>query len=154
MTQAVIRGVGLAAAMLLLAAPVALAGGRSFCERGEVTVEEALYSVRLRVEQSSLTTGELALARVENHGTELIQFGRAYAVQRFSDGSWEEAPGSPDGPWFMDLQSLRSGISSACMRYRVPADATPGWYRFVKTTTSVSGRDTARSLRAPFRVTG
>lgn len=126
--------------------------GRQFCEPEPLAAGDGGPEVGLAVERASVAAGGTAFARVENRSAKQIEFGVEFHVQRLVRGQWHRAPGAPHGPWIQIALMLPAGQSGSCMRYRVPADAPPGRYRFVRGL--VAGPGPARPYLAPFRVTG
>jgi len=115
------------------------------------------FRVGIAVHRSLLRPGGLALARVENRGTLWASFGLPYSVQRYEGGAWTgvplfvRRPGEPQAAWPLVGISMHGGQTGWCMAYRIPADAEPGRYRFVKSI----GRDLSgdgRFYTAGFRV--
>lgn len=89
------------------------------------------FHAGIAVNRRHVRPGQRVFARIENRGTSWVEFGVPYAVQRFEGGRWVEQD-LGDGAWPMPALLMGSGQSGWCMRYRVPADASPGRYRFVK----------------------
>lgn len=112
------------------------------------------FKARIAVNRKQVHPGGTVYARVENPGTEWVFYGVAYAVQRFADGRWVDAPGGPSGAWILIGISMGSGGSGSCMRYRVPPGAPPGVYRFVKEMAPGFVGRHDRRYTAPFRVFG
>jgi hypothetical protein len=110
------------------------------------------YRVKLAVNRDSLRPGGTAFARVENYGTVWADFGLAFYVERFDAGAWAPIPETTDDIWPLVGISMSGGWSGWCMRYRVPADASPGRYRFVKSIGRWDFRGAGRSYTAEFRV--
>lgn len=114
------------------------------------------FRVGIAIHRKILRPGGLALARVENRGTVWSSFGLPYSVQRYEEGSWTgvplfvQKPGEPQLVWPLIGIFMEGGQTGWCMSYRVPADAEPGRYRFVKSI----GRDLrgGRRYTAEFRV--
>lgn len=107
------------------------------------------FHAGIAVNRRRFEAGQEAFARVENRGTSWLEFGLAYSVQRFEGGRWASQPlGS--GVWPAIGLFMGGGSSGWCMRYRIPPDAAPGWYRFVKGL-GFPGHG-GRQARAAFRV--
>jgi hypothetical protein len=94
-------------------------------------VVKPTYRAGIAVNQRHARPGQRVFARIENRGTSWIEFGLPYEVQRFEDGRWVEQDLGVDG-WLLPLLVMPGGQTGWCMPYRVPAEAAPGWYRFVK----------------------
>lgn len=94
-------------------------------------VVKPTFRADIAVDRRHVSPGQKVFARVENRGTSWIEFGLYYEVQRFEGGRWVEQDLGV-GAWPLPSILMGSGQSGWCMRYRVPADASPGWYRFVK----------------------
>lgn len=112
------------------------------------------FHARIAVNHPTFRPGQTAYARVENPGTEGIFFGVDYDVQRFDSGRWVHDPAGPSGGWILIGLTMGSGGSGWCMRFHVPANAEPGWYRFVKDLAPASRFRHERMYTAAFRVTG
>ncbi|MEZ5077372.1 MAG: immunoglobulin-like domain-containing protein [Solirubrobacterales bacterium] len=111
--------------------------------------------IRMRIATSHDTVrpGQTIFARVENPGTVWASFGVEYAVQRFEGGVWTHQP-LGGGVWPAIGLYMSSGGSGWCMRYRVPAGAAPGSYRFVKQMEPQVRGAHDRRFTAGFRVVG
>ncbi|MDQ3725744.1 MAG: hypothetical protein M3335_07655 [Actinomycetota bacterium] len=94
-------------------------------------VVKPTYHAGLAVNRRHVRPGQRVFARVENRGTSWVEFGVPYAVQRFEGGRWVGQDLGIDA-WPLPLIYMGSGLTGECMPYRVPADASPGRYRFVK----------------------
>jgi hypothetical protein len=94
-------------------------------------VVKPTFHAGIAVDRDRARPGQRVLARVENRGTSWINFGLEYAVQRLESGRWVEQDLGVDG-WLLPMILMGGGQSGWCMSYRVPADASPGRYRFVK----------------------
>jgi hypothetical protein len=89
------------------------------------------FHARIAVDRDRVRPGQRVFARVENPGSSWIQFGLMYEVQRLEGGRWVEQDLGVDG-WLLPMILMGSGQSGWCMPYRVPPDASPARYRFVK----------------------
>ena len=112
-------------------------------------VVKPTFHAGIAVNRRHARPGQKVFARVENRGTSWIEFGLYYEVQRFEGGRWVDQD-LGDGVWALPLIYMRSGQSGWCMRYRVPTEASPGRYRFVKDLGFI-GRRGKRAVAA-FRV--
>jgi hypothetical protein len=108
------------------------------------------FHAGIAVDRNRVHPGERVFARVENRGTSWISFGLEYEVQKLEGGRWVEQDLGVDG-WLLPLILMRGGGSGWCMPYKVPLDATPGRYRFVKSL-GFSGRKVGKRATAPFTV--
>ena len=74
--------------------------------------------------------GESVEMRVENLGTEKLDYGEAVSLERESGDGWEPVPAEYAfhliGYW------TEGGEVGNCLSYKLPADLSPGRYRFVK----------------------
>lgn len=113
-------------------------------------VVKPTFHAGIAVNRDRVPPGQMVLARVENRGTGWISFGLEYKVQRLEGGSWVEQDLGVDG-WLLPLILMPGGQSGWCMPYRVPADASPGRYRFVKGL-GFSGRRDGKGAMAAFSV--
>lgn len=107
------------------------------------------YAAGVAVNRDRVRPGQKVFARIENRGTGSVEFGLSYAVERFERGRWVEQDLGVDG-WLLPLIVMPGGGSGWCMPYRVPRDASPGRYRFVKEL-GLGGRRDKRAV-AFFRV--
>lgn len=111
------------------------------------------YNVRIAPIGRTFAPGQPALARVENPGTTWAFFGLAYAVERYAHGAWEYVPiSSGEVVWPLVGLTMQGGGSGWCMRYRIPADAEPGRYRFVKSIAPWGRERNGQVYTANFRV--
>jgi hypothetical protein len=94
-------------------------------------VVKPTFNAGIAVDRDRARPGQRVLARIENRGTSWVSFGLEYAVQRREGGRWMAQDLGVDG-WLLPLITMGGGFSGWCMPYRVPADASPGQYRFVK----------------------
>lgn len=115
-----------------------------------VRVVKPTFHAAIAVDRDRVRPGEKVFARVENRGTSWVTFGSMYAVEKREGGNWVEQD-LGDGAWTLELNILGSGLSGDCMRYRVPAGASPGRYRFVKHL-GFSGRRPGKDATAAFTV--
>lgn len=112
-------------------------------------VVKPTFHAGIAVNRRHVRPGQRVFARIENPGTSWVEFGLAYAVEKFEGGRWVEQDLGVDG-WLLPLIAMGSGQSGWCMPYRVPRDASPGRYRFVKEL-GLGGRRDKRAV-AFFRV--
>jgi hypothetical protein len=108
------------------------------------------FHAGIAVNRDRVRPGETVFARVENRGTSWIEFGLSYEVQRREGDRWVEQDLGVDG-WLLPAIFMPSGQTGWCMPYRMPADAAPGRYRFVKGL-SFSGRRNGKRALAAFDV--
>lgn len=96
-----------------------------------VRVMSATTTVRIGVEHHEYRPGGVLLARVENIGTEGVQFGAQFAIEQFKDAQW--VPVGPERKvWPRYLVGLAGGTAGGCMRFVIPVDFAPGEYRLSK----------------------
>ncbi len=124
--------------------------GLRFCEAGKFAHVRQGYHVRLAMRRPVVRPGGAAYARIENRGSVIVDFGVGYSVQRLDQGRWRPAPGGPRGGEILIAFRLEGGKHGWCSRYRVPRNAEPGRYRFVKYMETMTG--TERRYVAFFRV--
>jgi hypothetical protein len=113
-------------------------------------VVKPTFHAGVAVDRDHVHPGEKVFARIENRGTSWVSFGLEYAVQRLEGGHWVEQDLGVDG-WLLPLILMGGGGSGWCMPYEIPADATPGHYRFVKHL-GFSGRRGGKPATAAFSV--
>lgn len=89
------------------------------------------FHAGIAVDRRTFHPGQSAFARVENRGTEAVEFGLEYRVQHFEHGHW-----GPDliagRAWPLVGIGMFGGYAAWCSRYQIPPDAPLGRYRFVK----------------------
>jgi hypothetical protein len=89
------------------------------------------FHAGIAVNHKTFHPGQDAFARIENRGTEWVEFGVDYGVQRFEHGHW--GPDLLTGQaWPLVAIDMSGGAAGWCSRYRIPPDAKPGRYRFFK----------------------
>lgn len=110
--------------------------------------------MRIATNRDTVRRGQKVFARVENPGTVWAFFGLSYGVQRLDGGRWLDQPLGGGGVWPAIGLLMPSGGSGWCMRYRVPMDASPGRYRFVKMLEPQVRGARDRRFTAGFRVVG
>jgi hypothetical protein len=89
------------------------------------------FHARIAVNHKAFHPGQDAFARIENRGSEWVEFGVSYDVQRFEGGHWGPSL-LGERTWPAVAIVMSGGGSGFCMRYRIPPDAHPGRYRFTK----------------------
>lgn len=108
------------------------------------------FHAGIAVDRERVAPGQRVFARIENRGTSWISFGLEYKVQRLEGEHWVAQDLGVDG-WLLPLILMPGGQSGWCMPYRVPVDASPGQYRFVKGL-GFSGRRSGKRAIAAFTV--
>lgn len=87
---------------------------------------------RLVLDADSYRRGQTVFGRVENHGTEPVQFGAPYRIERRDGSSWSLAPESPD-VFILPIYGAFPGESGQpCSPFSIPSSMPPGHYRMVK----------------------
>lgn len=89
------------------------------------------FHAGIAVNRKTFQPGQDAFARVENRGTEPVEFGVEYGVQRFEHGHWGRDL-IAGRAWPLVGIGMFGGFAGWCSRYQIPPDAPPGRYRFVK----------------------
>ncbi|HEX3362431.1 MAG TPA: immunoglobulin-like domain-containing protein [Solirubrobacterales bacterium] len=107
--------------------------------------------VRIKTTPRAVRVGHRLFFRIENLGTQAIDFGVQWSVEQLSKGRWAAAPFSPRGPWTEQLLELPAGERMLWQRFTIPETATPGLYRLRKPIEFANGN---RPCLAPFRVVG
>jgi hypothetical protein len=113
------------------------------------------WKPRLALNGSDFRPGQRVLSRVENHGTEQVNYGEEFGVQRLESGSWVDVPGITQRLWALWLGLAGPGVSGRCSSLYLPDDVLPGSYRIVKRVGKASWpRGRSYWLAAPFTVVG
>jgi hypothetical protein len=86
--------------------------------------------VRLALPTSQFRPGDTVSPWLENRGTESLFYGLGYAVERSIGTAWERVPLPFDAFPAIGLGTGPGGAAS-CWNYPIPADASPGRYRFL-----------------------
>jgi hypothetical protein len=94
--------------------------------------------LRVRTEDWSVAPGEMASARLINHGTVRVESGPytyGFSVQAFTGERWITVPENPPRGRMLRIpeskQILLPGMQvQGCLRYLVPSDQAPGLFRF------------------------
>jgi hypothetical protein len=119
-----------------------------------IRVIEPSAIARLGTSSRTVVPGEQVLGRIENFGSTMLRTRQPYSVEYFDGVEWERV-GPPQTVWRgpgMDA-IVYAGKAAACMSFRVPADAAPGRYRFVKNIrVGQFGRLSERTLYGDFNV--
>ena len=113
-------------------------------------VVKPTFHAGIAVNSDWVHPGQRVFARVENGGTSWVSFGLEYKVQRLEGNRWVAQDLGVDG-WLLPLILMPGGQSGWCMPYRVPADASPGRYRFIKEL-GFPGRRSGKRAIAAFSV--
>ena len=95
-------------------------------------VVRPFWKPKLGLNRKWVHPGGTVLSRVENFGSETVQYGEAFRVQRFVGGQWLEQPDLLAPRWLLWLGALGAGGIGRCSSMSLPADASPGLYRIVK----------------------
>ncbi|HEU5143146.1 MAG TPA: immunoglobulin-like domain-containing protein [Solirubrobacterales bacterium] len=113
------------------------------------------WKPRLTLNGSEFRPGQRVLSRVENHGTEQVNYGEEFGVQRLEGGSWVAVPGMTQRVWALWLGLAGPGVSGRCSSLHLPDDVAPGDYRIVKRVGKASWpRGRSYWLAARFAVVG
>jgi hypothetical protein len=111
------------------------------------------WQVRLGLTRDKVRPGQRILGRLENYGSETVEYGEPFGVQRFEQGRWVSQPDlSPQG-WLMWAGFLGPGGTGLCNALNLPPDTRPGRYRLVKGV-EPGPRGASSILTAPFEVAG
>lgn len=115
-----------------------LDSGKSVSYREHWRVLERSVDIDLTVSATHFHRGESVYGLVQNPGASRI-FAPGYLdLQRYEGGGWVEVP-QPLSPAAVMKEDwwIEPGENAPCHRYDVPADATPGLYRFVASAYAV-----------------
>lgn len=116
-------------------------------------VVRPFWKVRLGLARDIVRPGQRVFSRLENYGTETVDYGESFNVQRREDGRWVGQPDLTPDIWLMWLGFLSPGRTGLCNSVTLPVDTSAGRYRFVKHVGP--GRDHRQkgvTLTAPFTV--
>lgn len=114
----------------------------------------SFWKVRLGLSGSRFHPGQRVLSRVENLGTESVEYGEAFSVQRFEGDRWVHDAGATPGAWLLWGGWSGPGASGRCSSLYVDRDFPAGRYRIVKEVERPSRPKGKRLYRlvAPFWV--
>lgn len=91
------------------------------------------FGAKIAVSNKQVKPGDALYARLENTGVERIGAGYGYRIERFNGAAWEVDPSlQNDRPVPKVLVILGLAAAFDCMQLPIPADQSPGRYRFVK----------------------
>jgi hypothetical protein len=93
--------------------------------------------------------------RLENLGTEQIDYGEEFVVQRKQDGTWTHVRGFGEGLWSLVTAILEPGAAGGCEGQHLPPTLAPGRYRVVQEAELFhwpANKPTTVTLTAPFTV--
>jgi hypothetical protein len=110
---------------------------------------------RLKLDRTIARPGQRVLSRLENLGSDPIEYGEEFSVQRREGGRWNSARELlGEGAWLLWAGGLSAGGIGRCNALRLPADTAAGRYRIVKDITRPNGgrRGKVFYVVAPFRV--
>jgi hypothetical protein len=98
-----------------------------------IRVMEPFADARLNPSGRSFEPGDMAFGRIENLGTTLVGFRRAYSVEYFNGIEWQRV-GPRRTVWRGPLidSYLYAGEAGGCMSFRIPGNALTGRYRLAK----------------------
>lgn len=90
--------------------------------------------VRLVASPPEIEAGEQLNLQVENHASQVVQYGRPITVERWTGLRWVETDASRDTMWTMELLSLQPGESGVEQHWPFFEDdrPEPGRYRLRK----------------------
>jgi hypothetical protein len=108
-------------------------------------------TIKLVVSKQEVEPGMLIQARLVNTTQRVARYGSEFKIQRYGRMGWKTDPSSPDGPWPRRLGKLSPGRAAGCYRFSVPAEQSPGRYRFL---TSVNLGSARKGRVAEFVVQG
>ncbi|MGV1049464.1 MAG: immunoglobulin-like domain-containing protein [Solirubrobacterales bacterium] len=100
---------------------------------------------RLAINGRRFTAGQVVRTRIENVGTEQVNSGAPFEVQRRIDGAWREVHGLTPEVWPLYASIIGPGSAGECGGFGIPPDLPAGRYRVVKPAGAVYGDD-ARDL--------
>jgi hypothetical protein len=117
-------------------------------------VERAFWDAKLGLSATELRPGEQLLVRLENLGTEWIEFGEELRLQAHRGGEWTGIGVPGRAGWLLWGGSLMPGRSWSCSAIDLPRSFPPGRYRIVKQVYRQISATNTRTywLSAPFTV--
>lgn len=95
-------------------------------------VVRPFWRVRLGVTPRTARPGQRVWSRLENFGSESVEFGEEFGIQRLELGHWVSQPDLTSGVWLLWAGWLGPGGTGFCNSIELPKDAPAGSYRFVK----------------------
>jgi hypothetical protein len=110
---------------------------------------------RLRLDQQIVQPGEGIRWRIENLGTEQIDYGEEFDVQRKQERKWTHVKGFGEGLWGLVTLILEPGVAGECEGQHLPSTLAPGRYRIVQEAELFHwprNKPTDVTLTAPFTV--
>lgn len=116
-------------------------------------VVRPFWKVKLGLARNVVQPGQRIFSRLENYGTETVQYGEAFGIQRLEGGEWVGQPDLVRGLWLRWLGILGPGHTGLCNSVTLPEDTEPGQYRVVKSV-EPGPRRKRNFLTAPFTVQG
>ncbi|HYG96489.1 MAG TPA: immunoglobulin-like domain-containing protein [Solirubrobacterales bacterium] len=136
----------------LLEVRIAGAGRRSGRYVHRIEAVPPHGEARLAIDGRSFRVGEKVMARIENLGTEPVQYGEDKRLERMVDGEWSPVP--EERVVQLWAAGVQGGEVSRCEPFRLESSLDSGRYRLVK---NVSTRKEPRgyhdhTLTAEFRV--
>jgi hypothetical protein len=111
-------------------------------------VVESHSEERLTLSQSSYGPGETMAPRLENEGTDRLNYGLGYEIAEFDGVDW--APTSLGPKLFLPIGvDSFPGEAASCWRFTIPAGTPPGKYQF---RTSADIYETSATRERPRRL--
>lgn len=97
------------------------------------------FDAQLALDRSSFRPGEVVSPRLENYGTESLFYGLDYSIESYDGVSWTPAPIKASGIVPAIGLGTGPGGAASCWNFRIPMDAPPGLYRFVREVEHAAG---------------
>jgi hypothetical protein len=131
-----------------------LSGRRLASYREHFRVVPRLVKLRLVVNEPIFGPAETAYARVLNLGTVPVGLRPGLSIERAEGDRWVEVARPPVPPQQVNelRWTLLGGEASPCVAFRIPADVTPGLFRFASSALVFGQEVDRRTLKAVFRV--
>jgi hypothetical protein len=116
-------------------------------------VVRSFWKVRLGLAHDVVRPGQRVFSRLENYGSETVDYGESFSIQRREGGRWVGQPDLTPNVWLLWLGTLSPGRTGLCNSIDLPASINPGRYRFLKRV-GLGPRRKSATLTAPFTVQG
>lgn len=98
-----------------------------------VQVVRPRFVTRVGLAARVLNPGAVLVNRIENPGSDAIEYTGRYEIQRAVNSHWKFVGGRPSGRGFLPVvRFVGGGATSGCQRVRLSPALAPGQYRLVR----------------------